>query len=191
MLTTVVVQTLNESKTRERRDSPPILLDPRPAPHSRRTPAAPARHASSHPPPTAAVSQAGRSSLPVSPNHKTQEPPSPESHRRTHNLIRTILPRSRPPEGKLYLYVAIDRTSKFTVIQLVNQTGRTSASAFLERVIEAVPYKIHTMLRDNGVQFTFPRRYANGPTARYMTQMFDMRCEENGIEHRLTNVKHP
>src|SRR3978361_56858 len=34
-------------------------------------------------------------------------------------------------EGKLYLYVAIDRTSKFTVVQLVKKTGRTSASAFL------------------------------------------------------------
>jgi transposase InsO family protein len=94
-------------------------------------------------------------------------------------------------EGKLYLYVAIDRTSKFTVVQLVKKTGRTSASAFLERVIEAFPYKIHTVLTDNGIQFTFPPRYADGPTARYMTHMFDMRCHENGIEHRLTKVKHP
>ncbi|MGX1500425.1 hypothetical protein ACSSV1_005490 [Labrenzia sp. MBR-25] len=42
-----------------------------------------------------------------------------------------------------------------------------------------------------GIQFTFPPRYADGPTARYMTHMFDMRCRENGIEHRLTKVKHP
>jgi len=84
-------------------------------------------------------------------------------------------------EGKLYLYVAIDRTSKFTVVQLVKKTGRTSASAFLEQVIEAFPYKIHTVLTDNGIQFTFPPRYADGPTARYMTHMFDMRCHENGM----------
>src|ERR1700675_4162968 len=31
-------------------------------------------------------------------------------------------------EGKLYLYVGIDRTSKFTFVQLVKKTGRTSAS---------------------------------------------------------------
>ncbi len=42
-----------------------------------------------------------------------------------------------------------------------------------------------------GVQFTYPPRYADGPTARYMTHMFDMRCRENGIEHRLTKIKHP
>ena len=94
-------------------------------------------------------------------------------------------------EGKLYLYVAIDRTSKFTFIQLVQKTGRTSASAFLEALIVAVPYKIHTVLTDNGIQFTFPPRYANGHTARYVTHMFDMRCQENGIEHRLTKIKHP
>jgi transposase InsO family protein len=94
-------------------------------------------------------------------------------------------------QGKLYLYVAIDRVSKFAFVQVVRKTGRTSAAAFLEALIEAVPYNIHTVLTDNGIQFTFPPRYANGPTARYVTHMFDMRCQENGIEHRLTKVKHP
>lgn len=70
-------------------------------------------------------------------------------------------------------------------------TSRVSASAFLEALIAAVPYKIHTILTDNGIQFTYPPRYADGPTARHMTHMFDMRCEENGIEHRLTKVRHP
>jgi transposase InsO family protein len=94
-------------------------------------------------------------------------------------------------EGKLYPYVAIDRASKFAFVQLVTKTGRTSASAFLVALIEAVPYKIHTVLTDNGIQFTFPPRYADGPAARYNTHMFDMRCRENGIEHRLTKIRHP
>src|SRR4029077_11380127 len=82
-------------------------------------------------------------------------------------------------------------TSKFAFVRLVKKTGRTSASVFLEALIAAVPYKIHTVLTDNGIQFTFPPRYADGPTARYATHMFDMRCQENGIEHRLTKIKHP
>lgn len=57
----------------------------------------------------------------------------------------------RTAEGKLYLYVAIDRTSKFTFVQVVRKTGRTSASAFLVALIEAMPYKMHTVLTDNGV----------------------------------------
>lgn len=94
-------------------------------------------------------------------------------------------------EGKLHLYVAIDRTSKFAFVQLVDKANRKTASAFLEALIEAVPYKINIVLTDNGIQFTFPPRYKDGPTATYMTHMFDMRCQENGIEHRLTKVRHP
>lgn len=94
-------------------------------------------------------------------------------------------------EGKLYLFVAIDRTSKFAFTQLVEQATRVTASAFLVALVAAVPYKIHTVLTDNGIQFRFAPRYANGPTARYMTHMFDMRCRANGIEHRFTKLHHP
>ena len=59
-------------------------------------------------------------------------------------------------EGKLYLYVAIDRTSKFAFVQLVRKTGGTSGSAFLEALIAAVPDRIHTVLTDNGIQIHFP-----------------------------------
>jgi transposase InsO family protein len=94
-------------------------------------------------------------------------------------------------EGRLYLFVAIDRTSKFAFTQLVEQATRVTASAFLVALVAAVPYKIHTVLTDNGIQFRFAPRYADGPTARYMTHMFDMRCRENGIEHRFTKINHP
>ena len=94
-------------------------------------------------------------------------------------------------EGKLYLYVAVDRTSKFAFVHLVKQANRVTASAFLVALVKAVPYKIHTVLTDNGVQFTLPPRYKDGPTATWMTHMFDLRCQENGIEHRLTKIRHP
>ena len=42
-------------------------------------------------------------------------------------------------EGKLYLYVAIDRTSKFAFVQLVRAANRSTASAFLVALIKAVP----------------------------------------------------
>lgn len=94
-------------------------------------------------------------------------------------------------EGKLYLFVGIDRTSKFAFVQLVERATRVTASAFLVALIAAVPYKIHTVLTDNGIQFRFAPRYADGPTARYMTHMFAMRCREHGIEHRFTKINHP
>ena len=49
-------------------------------------------------------------------------------------------------QGKLYLFVAIDRTSKFAYAQLHAQSDRTVAIAFLRSLIETVPYKIHTIL---------------------------------------------
>ena len=52
-------------------------------------------------------------------------------------------------EGKLYLFVAIDRTSKFAVTQLVEKADRKTAWEFLEHLLETVPYRIHTILTDN------------------------------------------
>jgi transposase-like protein len=45
-------------------------------------------------------------------------------------------------EGKLYLYLAIDRTSKFAFVQVARKTGRTSASAFLTALIEADRFRL-------------------------------------------------
>lgn len=97
----------------------------------------------------------------------------------------------RTEEGKLHMFVAIDRTSKFAFARLEETANRKTATAFLEALIEAVPYTIHTVLTDNGVQFCYQPSRRNGPTARYMTHMFDLRCRQNGIEHRLTKPNHP
>ena len=58
-------------------------------------------------------------------------------------------------------------------------------------MIKAVPYKIHTVLTDNGIQFCDMPQNRSGPTARYRLHMFDRICREHGIEHRLTKPNHP
>ena len=95
----------------------------------------------------------------------------------------------RTEEGKLYLFVAIDRTSKFAVAQLVEKANRKTAWEFLERLLEAVPYKIHTILTDNGIQFAEQPRNRNKPYSRPIR--FGLICATNGIEHRLTKPNHP
>ena len=95
----------------------------------------------------------------------------------------------RTEEGKLYLFVAIDRTSKFAVAQMVEKANRKTAWEFLEHLLEAVPYHIHTILTDNGIQFAEQARNRNTIYSRPMR--FDMICEANGIEHRLTKPNHP
>ncbi|MDO5758983.1 MAG: IS481 family transposase, partial [Rhodobacterales bacterium] len=104
-------------------------------------------------------------------------------------------------EGNLYLFVGIDRTSKFAVTQLLEKAYRGPAWEFLQHMLEAVPYQVHTVLTDNGIQFGEQPRSRNTLCSRPMR--FDMICEgeplsaigprtmASGIEHRLTKPNHP
>jgi hypothetical protein len=44
----------------------------------------------------------------------------------------------RTAEGKLYLFVAIDRTSKFAFVELVERADMRAAATFLEALVAAV-----------------------------------------------------
>ena len=97
----------------------------------------------------------------------------------------------RTEEGKLQLFVAIDRTSKFVMAKLYKRATTESAKAFLEALISAVPYRIHTVLTDNGIQFADLPKYREGITAQLRGHPFDRVCRHNGIEHCLTQPNHP
>lgn len=89
-------------------------------------------------------------------------------------------------EGKRYLFVAIDRTSKVAFAELHPRATRMLAAEFLRRVLEKLPYKVHKVLTDNGVQFTAqPHQLLPGGHS------FDRVCAEYGLEHRLTKLAHP
>ncbi len=101
------------------------------------------------------------------------------------------LAEGRTAEGKLYLFVAIDRTSKFAVVELVEKADMRAAAAFLEALVWAVPYRIHTVLTDNGIQFADLPKNRGGLTARWRGHPFDRICLRHGIGHRLTQPNHP
>ena len=111
--------------------------------------------------------------LPATPRHRP--PAHPRGRQAREEGLQSLSDRLLPyrhreiqtAEGKLYLFVAIDRTSKFAFVQLVEKANRVTASAFLTALVAAVPYKIHIVLTDNGIQFRLPPRYADGPTARF------------------------
>ena len=89
-------------------------------------------------------------------------------------------------EGCLYLFVAIDRTSTFAYAELHPRATRLIARDFLSCLIEAVPYTIHTILTDNGIQFAV----CKGTEGNWAFP-FDRVYNAHGIEHRLTQVRHP
>ena len=106
----------------------------------------------------------------------------------------------RTAEGKLYMLVAIDRTSKFAFVELHRQAKQRTAGDFLHRLAKAIPYRIHTILTDNGIHFTTPgaggsavplivAALAKGETV--WAHAFEYACAQLGIEHRLTKPKHP
>ena len=103
-------------------------------------------------------------------------------------------------EGRLYLFVAIDRTIKFAFVELHERATRRVAGDFLRHLIEAVPYTVHTVLTDNGTHFTTPGNIASaaplikeaiaaGETFR--AHSFELACARNDVEHRLTKPRHP
>ena len=55
--------------------------------------------------------------------------------------------------GKGFLFVAVDRTSKLVFARIYRKASKLAASAFLNVLVRTVPYRIHTILTDNGVQF--------------------------------------
>jgi transposase-like protein len=73
----------------------------------------------------------------------------------------------RTAEGRLYLFVAIDRTSKLAFTELHEKATRRVAADFLLHLIKAVPYRAHTVLTDNGTHFTIQKaRAGRSPTSR-------------------------
>ena len=106
----------------------------------------------------------------------------------------------RTEEGKLYLLVAIDRTSKFAFAELHEKATRRVAGTFLRALAAAVPYKIHTVLTDNGTHFTEPSGNAWTPAeikamraekVLFRCHSFEAACADLDIEHRLTKPRHP
>jgi transposase InsO family protein len=106
----------------------------------------------------------------------------------------------RTAQGKLYLLVAINRTSKFAFIELHEKVARRTAGDFLRRLIAAVPYKVHTVLTDNGTHFTTPGNTSSAaPDIKaaldagepVWAHAFEYACAQNDIDHRLTKPNHP
>src|SRR6476660_4738850 len=71
----------------------------------------------------------------------------------------------RHADGKLVMFLAIDRVSKFTYVEFHDSAGKMEGSAFLKVVVEVFPYKIHTVLTDNGWPSPTCPRIARAPAA--------------------------
>jgi transposase-like protein len=95
---------------------------------------------------------------------------------------------------KSYAFVAIDRATRYVYLEIHPARDAKTAAGFLERFLVHFPYPVHTILTDNGSEFT--DRFAvdmkdkpqDRPSGRHP---FDRVCTRHKIDHRLTKPFHP
>lgn len=100
------------------------------------------------------------------------------------------LPRMADETRRKYLFVGIDRATRWVYLEVLPDKGAKRAAGFLRRLIDKAPFRVQKVLTDNGKEFT-DRFVANGerePTGRHP---FDQACRVHAIEHRLIKPKHP
>lgn len=76
------------------------------------------------------------------------------------------------------MFVAIDRTPKFAFVELHKRATTVVSAGVLRRLLTAVPYKIHTVLADNGIQLKTPG--VDGPAVPLIKEAPCWRAKSSG-----------
>ena len=100
------------------------------------------------------------------------------------------LPQMADETTRRYLFVAIDRATRWVFVRIMPAKTAANARRFLRDLHRACPIRIAKILTDNGKEFT-DRLFASRSRAPSGEHEFDLLCTELGIEHRLTPPKSP
>lgn len=100
------------------------------------------------------------------------------------------LPRMPDEAEHRDLIAAIDRASRWVYFEIQPDQSAATAAGFLERLRAKAPFRIRTVLTDNGKEFT-DRFCATGEREPTGQHVFDQACTAHGIQHRLIKPKHP
>ena len=99
------------------------------------------------------------------------------------------LPQMPDEAQRRYLFVAIDRATRWVFLAIYDDQTQVSSVDFLEKLQANCPVKIEKILTDNGTQFT--DRFTCKEKEPSGQHVFDQACEKAGIEHRLIPPRHP
>jgi transposase InsO family protein len=91
--------------------------------------------------------------------------------------------------GKEYLFVAIDRATKYIYIELHPHMTMDNAVQFLHNLQQDCVFKLTHILTDNGAQFTYKLLAKKLQPDR--VHPFTALCNTLAIEHRTTQFRHP
>jgi transposase InsO family protein len=104
------------------------------------------------------------------------------------------LPQMPDEQSRRYLFVAIDRATRWVFLEIYADQSDGSSVDFLNKVERACPVKIVKLLTDNGSQFTdrfTGKKNAGGQREPSGRHVFDRLCKQLGIDHRLIPPRHP
>ena len=99
------------------------------------------------------------------------------------------LPQMPEETHRRYLFVAIDRATRWVYFRIYKDQTEVSSTDFLRRLEKVAPMKIQKILTDNGSQFT--DRFTAKDKRATGKHAFDVACAGLGIEHRLSPPRHP
>ena len=99
------------------------------------------------------------------------------------------LPAMADEDGRSYLFVAIDRASRWVYLERHKNKSQKAAGRFLNNLREKAPFIITKLLTDNDQAFT--DRFTQKERKPSGNHAFDQLCTQYGIEHRLTPPRHP
>jgi len=100
------------------------------------------------------------------------------------------LPQMPDESSRRYLFVAIDRASRWVYLELHDDKSANAAKGFLKRLVAKAPFKIVKLLTDNDKAFT-DRFTAGGERKPTGEHLFDLECARHSIEHRLIKPRTP
>jgi transposase InsO family protein len=100
------------------------------------------------------------------------------------------LPQMQDETRRRYLFVAIDRATRWVFVRVYPAKTAANARRFLRDLERAAPMKITHILTDNGREFT-DRLFGLRKRAPTGEHDFDRLCAELSIEHRLSPPMHP
>jgi len=95
------------------------------------------------------------------------------------------LPRMPDEKERQYLFVAIDRATRWVHLEIYSHKTAVNAASFLAEVIKRAPFKIYKLLTDNGKEFTDKLFTGNKERVPTGNHVFDKACSKRSIEHRL------
>ena len=100
------------------------------------------------------------------------------------------LPQMADESSRRYLFVAIDRATRWVFVRICRSKSAANARRFLRDLERACPIRIRTILTDNGREFT-DRLFGLRKCSATGRHEFDQLCTDLGIEHRLSPPMHP